>query len=185
MSSERRIASARANGARSHGPVTPEGRARSNMGPLTHGLASRRIVLENESEQDFQQLREAYLAELRPPTRFELDLAEQLIAARWRLGRVWAIETALLDLEIRRREPEIQKEFEACDSDTQTALAFQSLCDRSQTLAILSRYEVRYRRASERALKTLALLRGNQKFHQEPKTQNGPVGWHSRGPGGT
>ncbi len=173
MSSERRIAASRANGARSHGPATPEGRARSNLGPLVHGLASRRIVLENESQQEFQQLREAYLAELRPQTRFELDLAEQLVAARWRLGRVWAMETTLLDLETRRREPDIKKEFQVCDSDTRTALAFQSLCDRSQTLSILSRYEARYRRASERALKTLALLRENQKSHQEPSPKNG------------
>jgi hypothetical protein len=174
MSSQRKIYSARANGALSNGPITPDGRDRSQAGPTTHGLASRRVVLENESEDEFRALRESYLLELRPATPIELRLVDQYVAACWRLDRLGNIETALLDLEMARQQPQVDKEFQVCDADTRTALAFRSLCsDESKALAAVSRYEARYRRACERALKSLAARREKQKSHQAPNPKNG------------
>jgi len=178
MSSLRKIRSARANGALSRGPVTPEGLARSSQNALKHGLASRCIVLGNESESEFQQLRQAYLLRFNPQTEIEAALVEQLVAARWRMERTWVIETALLDLEMAQQQENIEKQFEAIDEETRTALAFRSLCDGSRTLAMLSRYEARYRRATERILKSLRLRQGrgrqeNEKLQNE-KVQNEP-----------
>lgn len=174
MSSLRKIRSARANGALSRGPVTPEGLATSSQNALKHGLASRGIVLGNESESEFQQLREAYLLRFNPRTEIEADLVEQLVAARWRMERTWAMETALLDLEMAEQRENIEKEFEAIDEETRTALAFRALCDGSRTLAMLSRYETRFRRATERILESLRRFREkgrqeNEKLQNEPK----------------
>ena len=88
MSTQKRIDSSNANGAKSRGPVTPEGRARSRAARLTHGLTSGQIVLEYESEKAFNALREEYLAEYQPQTRSRFDLVDHLVAARWRLNRV-------------------------------------------------------------------------------------------------
>ncbi len=183
MSSLLKIQSARANGARSRGPVTPEGRARSSRNALKHGLTSRSILLSNESESDFEHLREAYLAHFNPRTEIEADLVEQLVAARWRMERTWAMETALLDLEMEEQREAIEKKFEAIDEETRTALAFRSLCDGSRALAMLARYEARDRRATERILESLRRLqeRGrpeNQKPQNEraPQWRESPVG---------
>jgi hypothetical protein len=53
----------------------------------------------DEPEEGFQKLREAYLAEIDPQSRIESDLVDQLVVARWRLERIWMIETGLLDLD--------------------------------------------------------------------------------------
>ena len=147
MSSQRRIDASRANGAKSRGPVTPEGRARSNMAAVTHGLTSRRVLLGNESEEEFAALHDLLVTHFEPGNPYEADLVEQLVAARWRLDRVSSLETALLEVEIARREPEIKKEFQDCGPDIRNALAFRALFDESRVLAGLSRYESRFRRA--------------------------------------
>ncbi len=173
MSSLLKIRSARANGALSRGPVTPEGLARSSQNALEHGLTSRGIVLSNESQSELQQLREAYLLRFNPQTGIETGLVEQLAAARWRMERTWAIETALFDLEMAKQQDNAGNEFDAIDAETRIALAFRSLCDESPTLATLCRYEARYRRASERILESLRGLQGTGR-RENGKLQNEP-----------
>lgn len=168
MSSQRRIDASRANGAKSHGPVTPEGRARCDAAAITHGLTSRRVVLDHESQEEFGALRDTYFRHFQPRDPYECDLLEQLVAARWRMDRAWSVETALLDVEIARRRSEIEKEFETCDTETRTALAFRALYDQSRTLSGLGRYESRYRRIYDKIVKALQSLRANQKLHNGP-----------------
>jgi hypothetical protein len=172
MSSLLKIQSARANGARSRGPVTPEGLARSSQNALKHGLTSRSIVLSNESESDFEQLHESYLAQFNPQTDVEVGLVEQLVASRWRIERIWALETALLDLEMLEQEDAVKRKYEAIEDVARTALAFRALCDGSRSLEMLSRYEARHRRASDRILNSLLRLQelrlANERLPNEP-----------------
>src|ERR1017187_3563167 len=92
MSSQQRIDSSRANGAKSHGPVTPGGRARSRVARLTHGLTSDRLLIGDESQKEFNAFREEYLADYQPQTPSQFDLVDQLVATRWRLNRVIALD---------------------------------------------------------------------------------------------
>ena len=62
MSSQRRIDSSRANRAKSRGPVITEGCARSRAAGLTAG----QLLLDGESKEEFNALREEYLAEYLP-----------------------------------------------------------------------------------------------------------------------
>ena len=173
MSSQRRKDASRANGALSHGPVTPEGLARCQSAPLTHGLTAHAIVLESESEDDFRALYDAYLAEFQPPSARDLFLVEQLVSARWRLDRAVYTETALLDLKMAQQEPQVEREFSACDKKTRTALAFRALCDESRAFAALDRYEARLQRAYYRALNALTAPREKKKSHKGPSPVNG------------
>ncbi len=168
MSSPRRIAASRANGAKSRGAVTPEGLARAKTAAITHGLTSRRVILEVEPTDQFQTLRDLYLAHFQPADPFETDLVEQLVAARWRIERAWSLETALLDVEIARRQPIVEEEFKVCDAETRAALAFRALSDDSRALANIGRYESRYRRIYDKILKTLTILRAHRKPQNTP-----------------
>ena len=174
MSSQKRIDSSRANGAKSRGPVTPEGRTRSNAAALTHGLTASQLLLEGESEDQFNALREEYLAEYQPQTRSRFDLVDQLVAARWRHNRVLALQTALMDRQIVRQEPEIREEYKVCDAETRAAVAYQHLCDDSRALESLNRHETRLSAELRRTLKLLDAQLKNQKLHDEPSRAQPP-----------
>src|SRR6185295_19437952 len=103
MPSRNKSETARANGAKSRGPVTPEGRALSSRNSLRHGLAAQspglpavNVVLTTESREDFQTLLDSYLHQFAPQTGLETELVHAMAAARWRLRRIAAIETMLL-----------------------------------------------------------------------------------------
>lgn len=172
MSSQLKIQTARQNGAKARDSKTSEGIARSSANAITHGLTSRKIVLATESEEEFLRLRQTYLLQFAPGNPVEADIVDQLIAARWRLERLWNIETSLLDLELVRQKAGIEEEFELIDDDTRMALAFDSLARNSGTLALLNRYEARLQRTYNRALESLRALREMQKLQNDPKPSN-------------
>ena len=174
MSSQRRIDSSRANGAKSRGPVSPEGRARSRAAGLTHGLRSGQLLLEGESEEQFNALREKHLAEYQPQTRFRSDLVDQLVAAHWRHNRVLGLQTALMDRQIARQEPEIRDEYKVRDAEPPAATAGQHLCDDSRAVETLSRYETRLSAELRHTLKLLGAPVENQKLHEEPNDAEPP-----------
>ena len=174
MSTQKRIDSSRANGAKSRGPVTPEGRARSRAASLTHGLASDMVVLSYESEEEFKALRDEYFAEYQPQTRPQVDLVDQLVAARWRLNRVISLQGALMELQMDSQKPEIEEEFVSCSGEIRAAIAYQHLCDDSRALESLHRHEARLSAELRRTLKLLDAQLKNQKLHPEPSDAQPP-----------
>ena len=101
MSSERRIQASRANGAKSKGPKTPEGKARSSQNGVCHGLLANSLVLEEESKDIFTALHAEFVDEFAPSSPFESTLVGLMVAARWRCLRIWGMETSALDREMR------------------------------------------------------------------------------------
>jgi hypothetical protein len=175
MSTQKRIDSSRANGAKSRGPVTPEGRARSNAAGLTHGLTSGQLVLEGESEEEFNALREEYLAEYQPQTRSRFDLVDQLVATRWRLNRVLALQTALMDRQMTRQQPEIRREYEGLRRRNPRRHRLPASLDDSRALESLNRHETRLSAELRRTLKLLDAQPKNQKLHHEPSRRTTPA----------
>jgi hypothetical protein len=179
MPSQRKSDSARANGAKSRGPTTPAGKENSSRNSLRHGFTSRStIVLECENPEEFQEMLANYRATYSPMTPAEIDLVDQMVAARWRIRRIWVIETAMLDAEILRRKPEVQKQFAQFDGATELALAFRSLADDSRSLHLASRYESRLFRMHDRAycaLRDLQLRRGPAPDPAIPHPPEAPV----------
>jgi len=167
---------ARANGAKSHGPVTPEGRAISSRNSLRHGFTAKSIVLSTESQEDFQSLLDSYIDQFDPQGGIEMELVEAMAAARWRLRRISTIETSLLNNEMVRRARDIDKEFRI-NNDGRLAWVFRNLADNGPSLALLMRYEGALNRSYDRAFKQLQALQSAPRRPQpnEPKPNPNPA----------
>ncbi|MGH8543769.1 MAG: hypothetical protein ACREX3_09100 [Gammaproteobacteria bacterium] len=91
-----RAAASRRNGARSRGPTTPEGKARSAQNALKHGLrAQKYVVLQDEDAAEFAALEAALTDELAPQGALQSVLVGRGAVAAWRLARADRIETEL------------------------------------------------------------------------------------------
>ncbi len=92
-----RAAASRANGAKSRGPRTAEGKARASQNALKHGMCAKKfLLLPYDSRAEFAALESALLEELRPEGALETLLARRLIAAAWRLARADRLEFEML-----------------------------------------------------------------------------------------
>ncbi len=92
-----RAEASRANGAKSRGPRTAEGKARSARNALKHGLSAKKhVLLPDDSRAEFKALEGALLEELRPAGALQTLLVHRLVAAAWRLARADRLEFGLL-----------------------------------------------------------------------------------------
>ena len=66
QTSDLKTQTARANGAKSKGPVTPEGRAKSSLNATRHGLSSKITVMPAESPEEFKALLDAHITAAPP-----------------------------------------------------------------------------------------------------------------------
>jgi hypothetical protein len=87
----------RVNGAKSQGPVTPEGKARSAGNSTTHGLYSNAILLAAESKAEWQQLVDGLIERFQPADGVELGIVTEMAIASWRARRAVAMEAALIE----------------------------------------------------------------------------------------
>jgi len=170
MSSLLKSETARTNGAKSRGPVTPEGKARSAANSRRHGLAAASILVAGESGEHFQLLRADFIDQFQPQTAVETDLVDVMAIARWRLRRLLAIEAHLFDMELVRGQKQIDAEFSETEPDDRLAWAFQKMSDTGTSLALVIRYEGSLNRSYDKAWKQLLLLQSTR----PPKKQNEP-----------
>jgi hypothetical protein len=170
MSSLRRINSSRANGAKSKGPITSEGKNISSMNALRHGLAAESVVLTTESRPRFEALLASYMETFQPRNQVEVDLVEEMVVAKWRQRRSWSLETAAVDLQIDRRKKNTDEELEQTDNSTQSAIGFIDLEDKSKAVSLFARYETRMRRTYQRALSDLDRVSKIEILPNEPSS---------------
>jgi len=158
MTDNQRKAS-RVNGAKSHGPATVEGRKRSSMNALKHGLSSTtQVVLNNEPREEFDLLRQGYLDRLQPADPMELDLVEQMVAASWRLRRVWPAETEAIQDCMDEATPYLKQKLGEVPETHRTYFGMLKLMNKGFGVT-LGRYESRHSRLYRRAFQDLIKLR--------------------------
>jgi hypothetical protein len=94
-----RAEASRINGARSRGPRTPEGKARSSRNALRHGLRAHKfVVVGDEAPEEFAGLEAALADELAPDGALQGLLAGRIARAAWQLERAERIEAELFAL---------------------------------------------------------------------------------------
>ena len=145
------IEAARRNGARSRGPVTPEGKARSSRNALKHGLvALEHFVLEDEAPSELEELTARLLAECGPESEIEARLVKRMAIAFWKSERAERIEVALFDAAPKLRPPQAGFQWEQADPLTTFDL---------KRFNAVRGYQAQQGRELSRCLKELRLLR--------------------------
>jgi len=90
-----------ANGRRSRGPVTPEGKAASRFNALKHGIHTKLLRIPNgpsaEDAEELQTLYAQFHAEFNPIGIAEELLLERLFVTYWRMRRILHGEVALFE----------------------------------------------------------------------------------------
>ena len=173
MPSELKSETSRINGAKSHGPKTPEGKEASSRNSLKHGFtSSKTFILQCESAEEYQEFLAEHIAIHQPVTAPEKELVDQMAIARWRIRRFVAAETDLFDTEMVRNRDKVNKEFAPADSAVHLAMAIRSLADESRVLSLMSRYESRLQRVHDKAY---AALRELQSKRPAPQPDPEPV----------
>ncbi|HXP84059.1 MAG TPA: hypothetical protein VN841_05030 [Bryobacteraceae bacterium] len=175
--SEKQQEASRINGAKSKGPATPEGRARSSQNALRHGLSSAIVVLPHEDRSQFEQLRDSYMDSFQPADQPQHDLVETMAAARWRLNRLQEIEANLFEKEMVLRASEMAKELKEMTEGEKLAWVFDRMANHSKSLAMQIRYEGSLNRTYERAFKQLQQLQkqvAQASVCESPELQNEP-----------
>ena len=170
MTEKQRNAS-RENGAKSNGPKTEEGKARSSLNSLKHGATAKRVLLNTESLEAFMDLVEGYYDDFQPVKQSECDMVEEMVISKWRQRRDWSNEVALLEVEMDEQTPKIEKEYQQIKHAYRFALAFKNLADTSKALQLNMRYETAHRRTYYRALTGLLQLRSAPKPPAEPPAE--------------
>jgi hypothetical protein len=182
MASQRQIDSARRNGSVSRGPVTEAGRDKSSRNSLKHGLSSKKLfVLANESEEAFAATLDAINRHFQPETDLERELCVEIAHHRWRLRRLWIIETGLFDKEMDKQDAELRKTFTSFDEGTRLTCAFESLASENGALGLVTRYEARLHRAFNRSVDRLNQLQEQRRnsshgtaTEREPTSESEP-----------
>ena len=154
---------ARSNGALSQGPVTESGKAISARNATKHGLTSSRVVLPQESQEEYDALESSIINRFNPADELEMDLAKEMAAARWRLRRLESMESAFFKKVMREQQEALGPH--AHPDDVRDA-AYAEVAE-SKTLRMLSRHQGQLRRAYEKAWKEIGIIQEARQFEEE------------------
>ena len=185
MSTEKQIAANHRNAQSSTGPRTPEGKARSSLNAVKHGLTAAQILIPSESADDFESHAASFRDRFAPIDSVESFLVDQMIVAAWRLRRTRFLESKIYAqraFEVDRHQKE--REEELTDAADHIVTGYRRECSGTNSLENISRQETRIERAFYRAMHELNRLRNPKgKTPSKPILQNEPNSGAGRGAG--
>ena len=98
MATQQQIDANRENATLSTGPKSAEGKKIVSGNRLSHGILSNKLLLENESPQEYQALLDDLLSQLKPVGALEQSLVEKIALILWRQKRLVRAETATITM---------------------------------------------------------------------------------------
>ncbi len=165
------IAASRANGAKSRGPKTPEGKEISAMNALRHGCLAKLTVMKGEDERGFMQLSANLIHAFHPTDEHECNLVETMLICMWRRNRALAMETAGMSLVVLKQAGITPPTPDPLNPHDTFSVAFKGFITNpaeSHALELLHRYEARHTRAYERAARALDAYRKERQTNPSP-----------------
>ena len=136
MATQAQITANQANALLSTGPTSAEGKARVAQNAIKHGLTAKNLTVPDDLREDFEALREDFLAQFKPQGAAEMTTFNDLVHAAWNLHRYRQLEA---------------------DASLGTLEDFNNP-EKFALLERITRYHSRIQRAYYRALKELRQL---------------------------
>ena len=99
MTSFRQFEANRRNAVRSTGPKTDDGKRRSRVNAVRHGLTAETVVGSLEDAEDYKAFEAAIISDYCAETAVARELVLRLASLLWRLRRATAMETDLLEIQ--------------------------------------------------------------------------------------
>jgi hypothetical protein len=164
MATEQQIAANRLNAELSSGPKTEEGRKRSSMNALRHGLTGQVTTMTDEDRTAHEKFSKALINDLAPKGAMETQLAQRIATDSWRLNRISAVEDNLFALGLHEYGGNLNLEHEQIDAALTAARVFTI---ESKHLQLLTLYEQRLNRAIQKNLAMLQQLQVTRKSADE------------------
>ena len=154
MRSEKQIQASRANGARSRGPVTAQGKRNSSRNNLRHGFSIHDSSLDRNPPAAFTYLKAQYTADFQPATAQEIHLVHAMAVARWRIFLVQEAEKRALDKALAGQKASSAGPIPPMIPMMRGVFAFEDVPERRPLL----RYQVAFQLQFQRALRRLMAL---------------------------
>ena len=156
--SRRRQEASRRNGALSHGPVTPEGKARSSRNAVTHGCLAQILTFTPEEREHFDRMHQCYIARFEPRDQVELDLVEEITWAKWQMRQAWIYETTAIQLRMEQDAREVDSEWKTLAHYDRRVLAILSSAADGNAIPNFQRYARTLALQADRSIKSLMEL---------------------------
>ena len=164
MISDKQIAANRSNALLSTGPRTEEGKRRSSLNAMRHGITGQVATMTDEDRAAHDAFSKALMQNLAPDGAMEVQLAQRIATDSWRLNRISAVEDNLFAL------GELQHGGQTCPDAPQLDAALTMahvFTEQSKQLQLLSLYEQRINRAIQKNLALLHSLQATRKAERE------------------
>jgi hypothetical protein len=140
---------------KSTGPRSEEGKKRSALNAMRHGLTGRTVVMPHEDMEAYKAFCNELFVDLAPETALERVYAQAFCDTQWRLNRARSIEDAMIALGHCEAAGEIRTEHPQVHAALTAGRVFR---DDSKSFANLSLYEQRLQRTLDKSLLQLQTL---------------------------
>ncbi len=157
----------RENARHSTGPKTEEGKKKSSLNALRHGLTGQIVVMPSEDLEAYRIHLAEFRKDLCPQGSLEAHLVQSLADTAWRLNRVAALETNLLTLGIAHASGP----FHAPQHIQEALSIAAALESQAKALNTLSMHSQRLSRQFERTVNQLREIQKTRR-EQEARTLN-------------
>jgi hypothetical protein len=169
IKSEKRVAAGHLNGLKAKGTKTPEGKSRSALNAVKHGLGAKRIVLANENFAEFERLMDMFMTRFQPVDGVEYELIADVVVAKWRHRRACGIEAAAVDLQLEKDRAQQDRDYIELSEDIRCALAYQAVERDTGFISAMNRHGARIYREFHNGMKLLVQMQANRPAPAPPQ----------------
>jgi hypothetical protein len=152
------------NKSKSTGPRTEEGKKRSALNAMRHGLTGRTVVMPHEDLNAYEAFCKELFDSLAPETPVERQYAQTFCDTQWRLNRIRSIEDAMFSLGHFEEAGEIDPGHPEVHAALTAARVFRG---DSKSFVNLSLYEQRLQRTLEKSFRQLQELQAGRRAQLE------------------